>query len=76
MTKISIVPKGFTFWLSLSSQCIQKWIKDGHNTCPNCREPVSEGDWKDNKPLQQIVDDLPYTCKYRGICVFVSSHEQ
>jgi len=47
-------------------QCITKWIADGHNTCPNCREPLSQGDWKDNKPLQQLVDDLPYTCKYQA----------
>eukprot|EP00029_Vermamoeba_vermiformis_P001872 TRINITY_DN1209_c0_g1_i2.p1 TRINITY_DN1209_c0_g1~~TRINITY_DN1209_c0_g1_i2.p1 ORF type:complete len:998 (-),score=312.73 TRINITY_DN1209_c0_g1_i2:110-3103(-) len=44
-------------------ECIAQWLED-HNSCPSCRAPLRRGDWKENKPLQTLVDDLPTTCCY------------
>lgn len=47
--------------------CIEHWISGASNSgepssCPNCRAPLSSGQWKPNKPLQSLADDLPALC--------------
>lgn len=49
-------------------KCIEQWITDSSkgdsSTCPNCRSPLLSGQWKENRPLQALADDLPALCKY------------
>jgi hypothetical protein len=47
-------------------ECISEHVRlAAQPTCPNCRKPLAPGDWKENKPLQQLVSDLPIECKYK-----------
>lgn len=33
------------------TKCIESWISQGHNSCPNCRAPIADLDLPGNVPV-------------------------
>mmetsp|Transcript_42453 Transcript_42453/g.51475 ORF Transcript_42453/g.51475 Transcript_42453/m.51475 type:complete len:597 (+) Transcript_42453:320-2110(+) len=42
--------------------CIREWLAHGNNTCPTCREHLTEHDLKKDRNIDAIVSDLQVQC--------------